>query len=129
MLGTVLPEAADAFGSIGESVTEVAKLAAVVFFGAQLSWRLVGQIGWSGWVAIALALVAVRPVALLPALGFSQLSWRERAAAAWFGPKGFASITYGLEPAQVRTASGLQAMLGAREPERTDTPAPARGRD
>ncbi len=37
-----------------------------------------------------------RPLALAVSLVGSELSGRERATAAWFGPKGFASVVYGL---------------------------------
>jgi sodium/hydrogen antiporter len=43
-----------------------------------------------------LALLVVRPIALGIALFGSGLDWREQAAAAWFGPKGFASVVYGI---------------------------------
>ena len=43
-----------------------------------------------------LALVVVRPAALALALLRSALTRREWIAAAWFGPKGFASVVYGL---------------------------------
>ena len=41
-------------------------------------------------------LVAVRPAALAVALWGGRLEWREWVAAAWFGPKGFASVVFGL---------------------------------
>lgn len=50
----------------------------------------------SGYVFAALALLAVRPAALGVALARSGLAAKEWAAAAWFGPKGFASVVYGL---------------------------------
>lgn len=37
----------------------------------------------------------------------SELSWQERAVAAWFGPKGFASIFYGLLIVQAQIPSGI----------------------
>ena len=43
-----------------------------------------------------LALILVRPVTLWLSLLGSRLPWREKAAVAWFGPKGFASVVYGL---------------------------------
>ncbi|MGE5757113.1 MAG: hypothetical protein ACM35G_15595, partial [Planctomycetaceae bacterium] len=47
-----------------------------------------------GYLFALLVLVAVRPLAL--SLLRSPLGRRERAAAAWFGPKGFASVVFGL---------------------------------
>ena len=38
----------------------------------------------------------ILPVAVLLALVRSELSWKERLTAAWFGPKGFASVLFGL---------------------------------
>lgn len=40
--------------------------------------------------------VVARPVGLVLSLLGSSLSWRETAAAAWFGPKGFASVFFAL---------------------------------
>ncbi len=53
-------------------------------------------IGVGGYVFALLALKC-RPAggASHRALG-SRLDWRERVTAAWFGPKGFASMIYGL---------------------------------
>ncbi|MFF7941814.1 cation:proton antiporter [Nocardia gamkensis] len=42
------------------------------------------------------AIVLVRPAAMLVSLLRTPLSGPERAAVAWFGPKGFASVVYGL---------------------------------
>jgi len=44
----------------------------------------------------AVALFAARPAALLIALAWSGMPMREKIVAAWFGPKGFASVVYGL---------------------------------
>lgn len=43
-----------------------------------------------------LAIALVRPAAMLLSLLRTPMSGRERATAAWFGPKGFASVVYGL---------------------------------
>jgi sodium/hydrogen antiporter len=45
---------------------------------------------------VAVLLLVVRPVALGVAMLGAELSRTEFLAAAWFGPKGFASIAYGL---------------------------------
>jgi sodium/hydrogen antiporter len=47
-------------------------------------------------VFAVLALVLARPVALWVSFLGSGLTRREQAAAMWFGPKGFASVVYGL---------------------------------
>jgi NhaP-type Na+/H+ or K+/H+ antiporter len=65
-------------------------------FGALVSPRFLAEISMSGYLFAFLAIVAVRPVALSISLLGSSLDWRERAIAAWFGPKGFASVVFGL---------------------------------
>jgi NhaP-type Na+/H+ or K+/H+ antiporter len=45
---------------------------------------------------VVLAILLVRPASLLLSLLGTALSRRERLVAAWFGPKGFASVVYGL---------------------------------
>ena len=54
------------------------------------------DVGPAGYLFALLALLAVRPLALGVALVGSGLARREWVAAAWFGPKGFASMIYGL---------------------------------
>jgi anti-anti-sigma factor len=53
-------------------------------------------ISWTGWVFAILAVFLARPVALWLSFLRSGLGMREQAAAMWFGPKGFASVVYGL---------------------------------
>lgn len=85
-----------AFEELGEMTAELLKLAALLLFGALLTPALFADIGWQGWVFAVLALVVARPLALAVSFLGSGLGWREQAAAAWFGPKGFASVVYGL---------------------------------
>jgi len=85
------------FEQFGELVSELLKLAAILVFGALITPSfLFEEISLAGWVFALLALVVARPVALLLSLWRSPLSMRERGAAMWFGPKGFASVVYGL---------------------------------
>ncbi|MDP9445277.1 MAG: cation:proton antiporter [Actinomycetota bacterium] len=85
------------FEQFGELVTELLKLAAILVFGALITPTfLFDEISLAGWVFAVLALVAARPLALLTAFLGSKLSAREQLAAMWFGPKGFASVVYGL---------------------------------
>ncbi len=65
-------------------------------FGALLSPAFFGRVGWAGWVFALLALARLdgSVVALIPRYqdGLAGAGCR-----AWFGPKGFASVTvYGL---------------------------------
>ncbi|GAA4913304.1 cation:proton antiporter [Streptomonospora salina] len=95
-VATAGPEMRTAFHRFGESIAELLKLAALLVFGALMSPAFLAEIPLSGWVFAVLVLVAARPVAMAAALTGSQLDVRERAAIAWFGPKGFASVVYGL---------------------------------
>jgi sodium/hydrogen antiporter len=95
-LATVAPQAHEAFEQFGDLVAELLKLAALLVFGALLTPDLLHRVPIGAWAVAVLALVLVRPVALLVSLYRTHLTRREIAAVAWFGPKGFASVVYGL---------------------------------
>jgi sodium/hydrogen antiporter len=95
-LASVSPQERESFRLLGESVSELLKLAAVLVFGALISPAFLHDVSYSGYLFAVLALVLVRPLALAVALFRSRLTRREWLAAAWFGPKGFASVVYGL---------------------------------
>ncbi|GAA2117733.1 cation:proton antiporter [Actinomadura napierensis] len=86
----------EAFEDFGELVAELLKLAALLVFGALLSPAFLGDVGWRGWAFAVLALVVARPVAIWVSFLRSGLTTREQGAVMWFGPKGFASVVYGL---------------------------------
>ncbi|MCZ2820293.1 cation:proton antiporter [Modestobacter sp. VKM Ac-2977] len=93
---TILPEVREAFAELGEQLSEAAKLLALLVFGGLLTPTLLGSVPIGGWVLAALSLVLIRPAALLASLTTSRLPMNQRVVAAWFGPKGFASVVYGL---------------------------------
>lgn len=95
-LASLGSDTARAIAALGEPLAELLKLAAVLLFGALLTPALLGGVGWRGWLFAALTLLVARPAALLPSFAGSGLTRREWWAAAWFGPKGFASILYAL---------------------------------
>jgi NhaP-type Na+/H+ or K+/H+ antiporter len=95
-VATVDPEVRDEFHEFGELLSELLKLAALLVFGALMSPAFLAEIPFSGYVFAVLAIVAVRPLSIVLALAGARLPWRELGAAAWFGPKGFASVVYGL---------------------------------
>jgi NhaP-type Na+/H+ or K+/H+ antiporter len=92
---TVSPRFVEAFHEFGELLAELLKLVAILVFAALISLTFLKEISLAGYAFAALALLFVRPVALGLALLGSRIGWREWAAA-WFGPKGFASVVYGL---------------------------------
>jgi NhaP-type Na+/H+ or K+/H+ antiporter len=96
VLAKVSPKARASIAGASRPTAELVKLGALlVFVGAVAPRRLV-QLGWPGVSFAASALLIARPVAVLIALVRSELSWKERLTAAWFGPKGFASVLFGL---------------------------------
>jgi sodium/hydrogen antiporter len=86
----------ESFEHFGELIAEIFKLAALLVFGALISPALLGAVSWTGWVFAILALFLARPAAIWISFIGSGLGVREQAAVAWFGPKGFASVVYGL---------------------------------
>nr|WP_206314403.1 cation:proton antiporter [Streptomyces coryli] len=96
VLSSVSAESCRAFGPLGESLAELAKFAALLVFGALLTPQLFGDLSIGGYVAVVLAIVLIRPASLLISLLGTRFERREKLAAAWFGPKGFASVVYGL---------------------------------
>ncbi|MDQ6615765.1 MAG: cation:proton antiporter [Actinomycetota bacterium] len=107
-VATLSPAMRDAFHHLGEQLAELLKLAAVMLFAAVVSPQILASVSGRGWIFAALALFAARPAALEIALVASPLSWEERAVAAWFGPKGFASVVYGLLVLEGRSARAGQ---------------------
>jgi sodium/hydrogen antiporter len=95
-VATVGPEVRREFHGFGDTITELLKLAALLVFGALISPQLFAEIPLGGYLFALLALVVVRPAAIGLALLGSRIGRREWVVAAWFGPKGFASVVYGL---------------------------------
>jgi sodium/hydrogen antiporter len=95
-IASISPEMRRSFEAFGEEITELLKLAALLLFGALISPALLGGISVAGYVFAAGAIVLARPMALALALARADLTPREWVAAAWFGPKGFASVVYAL---------------------------------
>ncbi|RZB14330.1 sodium:proton antiporter [Streptomyces sp. F001] len=95
-LAHVSQEAKKSFEPLGEALAELAKFAALLVFGALLTPQLFGDLSFGGYMAVILAIVLIRPASLLLSLFGTSLSRKEKLVAAWFGPKGFASVVYGL---------------------------------
>ena len=95
-VATFGPRQRTAFEHFGENIAELFKLAALLVFGALISWSFLADISWTGWVFAVLAIFAARPLALYLSFLRAGLGMREQAAAMWFGPKGFASVVYAL---------------------------------
>ncbi|WP_079170992.1 MULTISPECIES: cation:proton antiporter [unclassified Streptomyces] len=109
VLTAVSPEAHKAFEPLGEALAELAKFAALLVFGALLTPALFGDLSFGGYVAVVLAIVLIRPASMLVSLVGTRFDRRERLVAAWFGPKGFASVVYGLLVLQAGIPNGEEA--------------------
>ncbi|GAA0220664.1 cation:proton antiporter [Cryptosporangium japonicum] len=96
MFAALAPESSKAFEPLGEAFSELSKFAALLIFGALLTPALFGDLSVGGYVAVVLAIVLIRPASLLLSLIGTRIDRRERLTAAWFGPKGFASVVYGI---------------------------------
>ncbi|MEU2434323.1 cation:proton antiporter [Streptomyces sp. NPDC007861] len=109
VLATVSPDGKAAFEPLGELLAELAKFAALLVFGALLTPQLFGDLSLGGYVAVVLGIVLIRPASLLISLIGTRFERREKLVAAWFGPKGFASVVYGLLVLQSGIPGGQQA--------------------
>ncbi len=109
VLAACSPEGKDAFEPLGQALAELAKFAALLVFGALLTPQLFGDLSWGGYVAVVLAIVLIRPASLLLSLLGTRLPRQEKLVAAWFGPKGFASVVYGLLVLQAGIPQGEEA--------------------
>ncbi|WP_406400889.1 cation:proton antiporter [Streptomyces sp. NBC_00879] len=109
VLTAASPEAKAAFEPLGEALAELAKFAALLVFGALLTPQLFGELSLGGYVAVVLAIVLIRPASLLISLIGTRFDRREKLVAAWFGPKGFASVVYGLLVLQSGIPHGQEA--------------------
>lgn len=95
-VSTVSDEVTKGFERFGEPLTELLKLSAILVFGVLISLNFLNQVSWQAYVFALLILILVRPAALGISLYGNDFSWREWITTVWFGPKGFASVVYGL---------------------------------
>ncbi|WP_099024647.1 cation:proton antiporter [Mycolicibacterium palauense] len=95
-LATMDHMAAERFEPFGDQLAELTKFAALLVFGALITPERLSHLGWGGWLLAVLAIIVVRPAAMLLSLVRTPMPRSERLTAAWFGPKGFASVVYGL---------------------------------
>ncbi|MCB1263998.1 MAG: cation:proton antiporter [Mycobacterium sp.] len=107
-LATVDHVAAETFEPLGDLLSELTKFAALLLFGALITPTRLADLGWQGWALAVLAIVVVRPASMLLSLIRTPMPRAERLTAAWFGPKGFASVVYGLLVLQAGIPEGAK---------------------
>ncbi|MBB4911605.1 cation:proton antiporter [Actinophytocola algeriensis] len=98
--------AAERFEHFGDLLSEVTKFAALLVFGALITPERIGDLTAGDWLVAVLAILLVRPAAMLLSLLRTTLPAQQRWVAAWFGPKGFASVVYGLLVLQAGLPTG-----------------------
>lgn len=108
LLGVLAPTTQEAFEPLGDQLSELAKFAALLVFGALLTPTLFTTVPATGYVLAVLALVLVRPASVAISLLGRTIDRTELFTAAWFGPKGFASVVYGLLVLHSGTAQAEQ---------------------
>jgi len=91
----------------GGHMAELLKLAGLLVIGILVTAPEADSMGWRGWVFVVLAILAVRPLSMGAALLGSDLDRPERLAAAWLGPRGFASVAYALLIAEEAQFAGV----------------------
>ncbi len=93
---SVSPRLSEAFSTFGELGTELLKLAILMLFGALVTSNVLLAYGGRGLVFAVVVLTLGRAAAVGVALAGSQLHRKELATVAWFGPKGFSSVVFGI---------------------------------
>ncbi|PXY22211.1 cation:proton antiporter [Prauserella muralis] len=105
-LATLDRTAARHFHPFGDLLSELTKFAALLVFGALITPDRISDLSWGAWLVALLAIFVVRPASILLSMLRTRLTATERAAAAWFGPKGFASAVYGLHALHAGISGG-----------------------
>jgi NhaP-type Na+/H+ or K+/H+ antiporter len=95
-VATMSSEVAEAFDRFGELVAELLKLLALLLFGVAIAPRFFQALSVWDYVFVALAIFLVRPIAIAFSMVGAHLAKREILVVGWFGPKGFASVVYGI---------------------------------
>jgi sodium/hydrogen antiporter len=91
-LATLDHVAAERFEPFGELLAELTKFAALLVFGALITPDRLSHLRWPEWLFAVVVIVVVRLAAMLLSLWRTVQPRSERLTAAWFGPKGFASV-------------------------------------
>ena len=91
------PDIAECFTSQSEDVVELVQLGVFLVFGAIVTLDGLFGDGWAAVGIVVFTLVVARPVAVFVALtGSTQVDTAEKAFMSWFGPKGVATMAFGL---------------------------------
>ncbi len=95
-LGIFRPDIRECFEGRSEDVIEIVKLGIFVVFGSLLTFGNIFGDGLAAVGIVVFTLLIARPVALFTALAGARVSTTTKAFMAWFGPKGVATMAFGL---------------------------------
>ncbi|MGH9735534.1 MAG: cation:proton antiporter [Candidatus Acidiferrales bacterium] len=95
-VATFGPSFSESFQEFGELVTELLKLAALLVFGVAIAPQFLKVLPALEYAFIFLAVFVVRLLAIWLSMIGTGLTRREILLTGWFGPKGFASVVYGI---------------------------------
>jgi NhaP-type Na+/H+ or K+/H+ antiporter len=95
VLGIRRPDISECFTSQAADVVELVQVAVFVVFGSLLTFD--GLFGdWGAIGIVVVALFVARPVAIFVALAGTRMDAATKGFMAWFGPKGVATMAFGL---------------------------------
>ncbi|MDZ7704624.1 MAG: cation:proton antiporter [Trueperaceae bacterium] len=95
-LASLSPRRRSGFERFGNTVSELLKLFTLFIFGTYLSRAVLLEGPILTYLGLAVLVLLVRPLVLGVLLVKGGLEPAERFVVIWFGPKGFASVVYGL---------------------------------
>ena len=93
-----------------EVVEKLCELGLILLLGSLVTITGLGEVGWSGWLLVAVLLFVIRPLATALAFTGSPTAPPERAFIAWFGVRGIGSLYY----VAVALGSGILSVDEAR---------------
>jgi NhaP-type Na+/H+ or K+/H+ antiporter len=108
VLGVRRPDLRESFAEQGGILVELVKLGVFTVFGSLLTLNGLFGDGWAAVGIVAVTLLLARPVAVWIALAGTRVSTAAKAFMAWFGPKGVATMAFGLLVVERHVRSGVR---------------------
>ncbi len=106
VIGVRRPDLRESFAEHGAMLVEIVKLAIFTVFGSLLTLNGLFNDGWAAVGVVAVTLLAARPVSVWIALAGTRVGTAGKAFMAWFGPKGVATVTFGILIVERHVRSG-----------------------
>ncbi len=108
VVGVRRPDLRESFAEHGGMLIELVKLAVFTVFGSLLTLHGLFGDGWAAVAVVAVTLLLARPVAVWIALAGTRVGNAAKAFMAWFGPKGVATMAFGLLVVERNVRSGVR---------------------